>query len=107
MTVVMNRKQWHSIFKKKLQSPDSNSAQTVVVESAIICYLHAEGARVTRASLVSRDVTMRQVRATSRTGRSTSPAAQIEERKAVAKYPCSKLKAIKLRTAAHSTPRTV
>ena len=59
MTVVMNRKQWHSIVKKKLQSPDSNSAQTVVAESAIICYLHAEGARVTRASLVSRDVTMR------------------------------------------------
>ena len=48
-------------LKKKLQSPDSNSAQTVVAESAIIRYLHAEGARVTRASLVSRDVTMRQV----------------------------------------------
>ena len=47
MTVVMNRKQWHSIFKKKFQSPDSNSAQTVVAESAIIRYLHAEGARVT------------------------------------------------------------
>ena len=48
-------------FKNKLQSPDSNSAQTVVAESAIIRYLHAEGARVTRASLVSRDVTMKQV----------------------------------------------
>ena len=50
MTVVMNRDQWHSIFKKILQSSDSNSAQTVVAESAIIRYLHAEGARVTRAS---------------------------------------------------------
>ena len=48
-------------FKNKMQSPDSNSVQTVVAESAIIRYLHAEGARVTRASLVSRDVTMKQV----------------------------------------------
>ena len=61
MTVVMNRNQWHIIVKKKWQSPDSNSVQTVLAESTIIRYLHAEGARVTRASNISRDITMRQV----------------------------------------------
>ena len=66
-------------------------------ETAQIRFLHAEKSRVTRARLVSRDVTMKRVQkyysvqdiavgTRSRMGRSTPPAAQCEELKDVARF---------------------
>ena len=63
---------WHSacnillstmqyVKRKKIQSSDSNYVQTDILSELVnISYLHAERARVMRAILVSRDVTMRQ-----------------------------------------------
>ena len=70
---------------------------------------NAEEARVTRASLVSRSVTARQIQecytavlwATCQ-GRDVL----LQQLKSVAKFRRSKLKATNLRTAANSTPRT-
>ena len=47
--------------QKIMQNPDSDRAQTVEAKPASIRFLHAEKARVNRASLASRDVTLRQV----------------------------------------------
>ena len=51
---------YDTVNKNKTNAKPRFELSTDSAEPTKICYLHAEKARGTRASLVSRDVTMRQ-----------------------------------------------